>query len=162
MVRLRDLLNETIHLSVPDALNEMIVVDRVDCDHPVRTFLALGETSPSHATATGHAILAHMPVSEAEETMRGAHGEDRHETVTDPAELHAELGRVRDRGYAVDQNRYHPGVCTIAAPVLDMDGTPLAAVAVSLPDSRFDPGRLGELGQLVKDTGAEITAHHFG
>jgi IclR family acetate operon transcriptional repressor len=31
-----------------------------------------------------------------------------------------------------------------------------------MPDSRFDPGRLAELGRLVTDTAAEITARHLG
>ncbi|KOG34448.1 IclR family transcriptional regulator, partial [Streptomyces resistomycificus] len=48
MIRLRDRVNETIHLSVPDALHSMVVVDRVDCDHPVRTFHTIGDTSPLH------------------------------------------------------------------------------------------------------------------
>ncbi len=49
----------------------------------------------------------------------------------------------------------------IAAPVLDGDGMPVAAVSVSLPDSRFEPGRLAESGKLVTDTAAEITARHL-
>ena len=63
MIRLRDTVNETIHLSVPDALQCMVVVDRVDCDHAVRTFHAIGDTSPLHATATGRAVLAHLPTA---------------------------------------------------------------------------------------------------
>ncbi len=160
MIRLRDALNETIHLSVPDALQGMIVVDRVDCDHAVRTFHAIGDASPLHATAAGHAVLAHLPASDVDEFAAGileGYGE---ETITDPGELRAELRRVKDRGYAVNHNQYLQGVCAIAAPVLDGDGVPLAAVAVSLPDSRFDVGRLPELGRLVTDTAAEITARH--
>jgi IclR family acetate operon transcriptional repressor len=72
------------------------------------------------------------------------------------------LRRVRERGYAVNHNQYRPGVCAIAAPVLDGDGMPVAAVAVSMPDSRFDPGRLAELGRLVTGTAGEITARHLG
>ncbi|MDQ0681847.1 IclR family acetate operon transcriptional repressor [Streptomyces achromogenes] len=162
MSRLRDTLNETIHLTVPDALHGIVVVDRVDCDHAVRTFHAIGDISPLHATATGHAVLAHLPKSEIDELTAGALEGYGQETITDPAELRAELRRVRDRGYAVNHNQYRPGVCAIAAPVLDEDGTPLASVAVSMPDSRFDPGRLAELGQLVTDTAAEITARHLG
>ncbi|WP_035839457.1 IclR family transcriptional regulator [Kitasatospora azatica] len=161
MIRLRDALNETVHLSVPDALDGMVVVDRVDCDQAVRTFHAIGDTSPLHATAAGHAVLAHLPKSEVDEFETGmleGYGE---ETITDPAELRAELHRVRDRGYAVNQNQYLQGVCAIAAPVLDGDGVALAALAVSLPDSRFDPGRLTELGHLVATTAADITARHL-
>ncbi|AZM64630.1 MULTISPECIES: IclR family transcriptional regulator [unclassified Streptomyces] len=162
MLRLRDKVNETIHLSVPDALQCMVVVDRVDCDHPVRTFHAIGDTSPLHATATGHAILAHLPKSEVDELTAGTLERYGEETITDPVELRAELHRVRERGYAVNHNQFRPGVCAIAAPVLDEDGTPLATVAVSMPDSRFAPGRLAELGRLVTDAAAEITARHLG
>uniref|UniRef100_UPI0031E08AB5 hypothetical protein n=1 Tax=Streptomyces hawaiiensis TaxID=67305 RepID=UPI0031E08AB5 len=48
----------------------------------------------------------------------------------------------------------------MAAPVLDGDGVPLAAVAASLPESRFASGLLPELGRMVTDTAAEITARH--
>ncbi|MDX3312231.1 IclR family transcriptional regulator [Streptomyces sp. NPDC054884] len=162
MMRLRDALNETIHLSVPDALQCMVVVDRVDCDHPVRTFHTIGDTSPLHATATGRAVLAHLPKAEVDELTAGALEGYGEETITDPVALRAEIRRVRERGYAVNHNQYIQGVCAIAAPVLDGDGVPLAAVGISMPDSRFDPGRLAELGRRVTGTAAEITARHLG
>jgi IclR family acetate operon transcriptional repressor len=162
MMRLRDALNETIHLTVPDALHCMVVVDRVDCDHAVRTFHAIGDTSPLHATATGRAVLAHLPKSEVDELTAGTLEGYGEETITDPVALRAEIRRVRERGYAVNHNQYIQGVCAIAAPVLDGDGVPLAAVGISMPDSRFDPDRLAELGRRVTDTAAEITARHLG
>ncbi|CAL9654267.1 Transcriptional repressor IclR [Streptomyces sp. enrichment culture] len=157
MVRLRDALNETIHLSVPDALQCMVVVDRVDSDHPVRTFHTIGDTSPLHATAVGRAILAHLPKQDVEELI--AQGLERFTDTTpaDPDELRAELDRIRTDGYAVNRNQYRPGVCAIAAPILDEDGTPLASVAVSMPDSRFDAERLPEWSRMVAEAAAEIT-----
>jgi IclR family acetate operon transcriptional repressor len=53
-------------------------------------------------------------------------------------------------------------VCAIAAPVLDADGTPLAAVAVSMPDSRYGGSRLPEWGRRVADTAAEIMHRRSG
>jgi IclR family transcriptional regulator, acetate operon repressor len=162
MVQLRDKVNETIHLSVPDALQCMVVVDRVDCDHPVRTFHAIGDTSPLHATATGRAVLAHLPKQDIEELI--AQGLERYSETTpaDPEELRAELRRIRTDGYAVNRNQYRPGVCAIAAPILDEDGTPLATVAISMPDSRYDADELPEWGRLVADTAAEITGRRLG
>ncbi|MCX5419251.1 IclR family transcriptional regulator [Streptomyces sp. NBC_00078] len=161
MVRLRDTVNETIHLSVPDALHCMVVVDRVDCDHAVRTFHTIGDTSPLHATAAGNAVLAHLRKSEIAEVTAGTLEGYGEETITEPGQLRAELHRVRERGYAVNHNQYLQGVCAIAAPVLDGEDTPLAAVAISLPTSRFEAGRLPELGRLVAETAAEITARHL-
>ena len=162
MIRLRDALNETIHLSVPDAPQCMVVVDRVDCHHAVRTFYAIGDTSPLHATATGRAILAHLPKADVDELME--HGLERFSeaTPTEPDALRAELDRVRTDGYSVNQNQYRPDVCAVAAPILDEDGTPLAAIAVSMPDSRYDAERLPELGRLVADTAKEIAVRRNG
>ncbi|MFJ4978135.1 IclR family transcriptional regulator [Streptomyces coeruleorubidus] len=162
MVRLRDTVNETIHLSVPDALQCVVVVDRVDCDQAVRTFINIGDTSPLHATATGRAILAHLGRADIEELI--AHGLERFNdsTPTDAAELRAELERVRADGYAVNLNQYRPDVYAVAAPILDTDGTPLAAVAVSMPASRYEPDRLPEWGRLVADMATEIAARRLG
>ncbi|WP_461059847.1 IclR family transcriptional regulator [Streptomyces pseudoechinosporeus] len=162
MLRLRDTVNETIHLCVPDAPQCMVVVDRVDCDHVVRTYHAIGDTSPLHATATGHAVLAYLPKADIDEIVTRGLESYSDSTPTDPAQLRADLRRVRTDGYAVNRNQYLPGVCAIAAPVLDDDGSPLASVVVSMPDSRYDPERLPELGRLVAGAAAEITARRLG
>lgn len=162
MIRLRDKVNETIHLSVPDALQCMVVVDRVDCDHAVRTYHEIGDTSPLHATATGRAVLAHLPAADVDELIDRGLDSYSESTLTDPSELRTELKRVRANGYSVNRNQYRPDVCAIAAPILDTDGTPLAAVAISMPDSRYDPAKEPELGRLVTDTAAEVTARRLG
>ncbi|WP_118082211.1 IclR family transcriptional regulator [Streptomyces sp. CC0208] len=162
MIRLRDTVNETIHLSVPDALHSMVVVDRVDCDHPVRTFHTVGDTSPLHATAVGRAILAQLPKRDVEELIDQGLERFSDTTPADPDELRAELDRVRADGYAVNRNQYRPGVCALAASVLDENGTPLAAVAVSMPDSRYDADREPEWGRLVVGTAAEISGRLLG
>jgi IclR family acetate operon transcriptional repressor len=162
MVRLRDAVNETIHLSVPDALQCMVVVDRVDCDHAVRTFHTIGDTSPLHATAVGRAILAHTPRRDVEELLAGDLERFSDTTTVDPDELRAELDRIRTDGYSVNRNQYRPGVCALAAPILDEDGTPLAAVAISMPEARYDAERMPKWGRLVADTATEITQRRLG
>ncbi|WNM36585.1 IclR family transcriptional regulator [Streptomyces sp. Li-HN-5-11] len=162
MVRLRDTLNETVHLSVPDALQCMVVVDRVDSDHPVRTFHTIGDTSPLHATAVGRAVLAHLPKQDVEELITQGLERFSDTTPADGEELRAELDRVRADGYAVNRNQYRPGVCAIAAPILDEDGVPLASVAVSMPDSRFDERRLPEWGRMIAEAAADITDRRRG
>ncbi|WP_328347750.1 IclR family transcriptional regulator [Streptomyces violaceus] len=162
MVRLRDTVNETIHLSVPDALQYMVVVDRVDCSHAVRTFHTVGDTSPLHATATGRAVLAQLPKQDVEELIEQGLERFSDTTPADPDELRTELDRIRTDGYAVNRNQYRPGVCAIAAAVLDEDGCPLATVAISMPDSRYDEDRLPEWGRRVADTAAEVTGRRPG
>ncbi|MFF4272965.1 IclR family transcriptional regulator [Streptomyces sp. NPDC001536] len=162
MIRLRDTVNETIHLSVPDALQCVVVVDRVDCDHAVRTFHAIGDTSPLHATAAGRAILAHLPRRDVEELIAAGLERFSDTTPVEPDELRAELDRIRTDGYAINRNQYRPGVCAVAAAVLDEDGTPLAAVAISMPEARYDGEHAPKWGRLVADTAAEISQRRLG
>ncbi|MCX5419250.1 IclR family transcriptional regulator [Streptomyces sp. NBC_00078] len=162
MVRLRDTVNETIHLSVPDALHCMVVVDRVDCDHAVRTFHTIGDTSPLHATAVGRAVLAHLPPRDVDELITAGLERFSDTTPAEPDELRAELDRIRTDGYAINRNQYRPGVCAIAAAVLDEDGTPLAAVAVSMPEARYDSERAPKWGRLIADTAVEISQRRLG
>jgi IclR family acetate operon transcriptional repressor len=161
MIKLRDAMNETIHLSVPDGLECMVMVDRVDCHQAVRAFHQIGDVSPLHATAVGHAILAHLPAAEVNEVID--HGLDSYgeSTITDPQRLRAALAQVRQDGYAVNRNQYLVGVCAIAAPIFDENRAPLAAIAISMPDSRYDPQRLPDWARLVVDTAAEISARRL-
>lgn len=161
MVRLRDEVNETIHLCVPDGQHCVVVVDRIDSNQAVRTFHQIGDTSPMHATATGQAVLAHMPAEDVEAVI--AHGLQGYgpATITDPEELRRALELVRRDGYAINRNQYRPDVCAIAAPILDGDQSPVATLAISMPDSRFDPAKLEFWGRLVAGTAAEISARRM-
>lgn len=134
----------------------------MDSHHTLRTFYDIGATSPLHATATGRAILAHLPRVEVDELIAGGLEKFSESTPTEPAELHAALDRVRADGHSANLSQYRPDVCAVAAPILDEGGTPLASVGVSMSASRYDEARLPELGQLVADTAKEITALRLG
>jgi IclR family acetate operon transcriptional repressor len=161
MVRLRDEVNETIHLSVPDGLRCMVMVDRVDCAQAVRTFHQIGDISPIHATATGHAVLAHLTAAEVDEVIAAGLQRYGDQTITDADGLRAELDRVRCDGYALNLNQFMPDVCAIAAAILAHDGAPVAAVAISMPASRYDATRLVEWGALVRETAGEIATRRL-
>jgi IclR family acetate operon transcriptional repressor len=46
----------------------------------------------------------------------------------------------------------------IAAPLWDEHGEPWAAISLAGPTSRITPGRVAELGRLVRATAADLTA----
>jgi DNA-binding IclR family transcriptional regulator len=52
-------------------------------------------------------------------------------TITDPAALRAELEKVREQGYAVDDEEIAAGLHCIAVPVRAPDGRVLAAISAS-------------------------------
>jgi IclR family acetate operon transcriptional repressor len=156
MRELRDLTNETVHLSVPDSTNSMVLIDREDCTQTVRTFSPIGDLSPFHATATGLAVLAYMTEADADEILSRDLPKFSDTTPSDPAEIRLELERIRQRGYSVNLSQYRPAVCAIGAPVIDSDGAPAASICISMPESRYDPARLEEWGNAVAKAAAAI------
>jgi IclR family acetate operon transcriptional repressor len=137
MQELRDQVNETVHLSIPDGLNAMLLIDRVDCTQNVRTFSPIGDRSPIHATAIGMALMAHLSPDEVNAIIQ--HGLTRYtdNTITDPAVLRAELERVRERGYSLNLCCYRPAVCAVGAAILNSQGRPVGGLCISMPASRY-------------------------
>ena len=60
-------------------------------------------------------------------------------TITDPAELLAQLAEIRARGYAESNGERQVGASSVAAPVLDRNGNLLAVISVCGPEDRFQP-----------------------
>jgi DNA-binding IclR family transcriptional regulator len=107
-----------------------------------------------HFSATGKAILAHLP-RERVEWILDEYGLVRKtaNTITDPEELFAELERTRERGYSVNAEEEIEGIRAVGAPILAQDGEVLGSVSVSGPAHRLrQPEHRERLVKAVTDT----------
>ena len=95
-----------------------------------------------HTTALGKSMLAFMD-DERRRAILDAHGLPAvtEHTISDEKRLRAELDDIREHGYAVDDEERVKGMRCVAAPVVDTDGTVLAAVSISSPKSRMQGDR---------------------
>lgn len=125
---------------------EVLVVLTVEGDTPLKAAAQLGERMPVHATAAGKAIAANLSDTELDELL--GDGKLRMftpRTLSSPRRFRAELAKVREEGFSVALDEYHPGVFS-AAVALDRQlfGRPSALVAVlpSLLAPVDDPGKL--------------------
>ena len=147
---------ETIHLMVPDG-DEMVLIERLDSAHELRTFKPLGSRAPLHATSNGKSVLAHLPEAEREAYLAARLRPITAQTVTDPDELRARLAEIRARGYAINVAELHDGVTSVGAAVLDA-GRPVASLSISGPSSRIPADRHDEYGARVTAAAHRITA----
>jgi IclR family transcriptional regulator, acetate operon repressor len=159
MTMLRDATRETIHLSILDGLERIVLIDRMDCDQPVRTFNRLGSAGPLHVTAIGRSLLAAMSDADVERVI--ARGLDRitENTITDPDRLRGSIREIRELGYAVNIGENRANVCAVGAAVLGAGRKPVAGIAISMPDIRFDHRQVPHWGALVATTVTEIGAN---
>ncbi len=98
----------------------------------------VGVRLPAHITATGRAIMSALPQAQVRALFPDpAAFVSRHaEGPATLAQLTAVLAETRQRGYATEDGDVTPGFASIAAPVLDSAGYPVAAVAVTYESER--------------------------
>lgn len=147
---------ETVHLAVLDG-HEVIHLDMIDSQEPVRANTPLGGRAPAYCTATGKAMLAQLSEAELVRLLVDLKPFSA-STITDPVELMTDLADVRVNGYAINRGEFHESVWGLAAPitnVLSPEG--MAAVGVFGPRYRLEnEHRISELAILVKNAASEI------
>ncbi|HET9102514.1 MAG TPA: IclR family transcriptional regulator [Solirubrobacteraceae bacterium] len=113
----------------------------------------LGAQTPAHCTADGKVLIAFgaIPVPRGELETRTA------ATIVDADALDAELGSIRERGWAVSRGELEPGLHGIAAPVL-VGGVCVAAICVSGPEYRVAAHPLDELAAVVQAAAERLAA----
>lgn len=112
----------------------------------------IGPITEGHARGSGKLLLA-FASEEARERYLAAHPLTRitRRTITDREELLAEFERIRQLGYATDEEEYHEGVCCVAAPL----GGPTAphALVLSAPKQRYLEHREEYVQELLEAAG---------
>ncbi|HUI99898.1 MAG TPA: IclR family transcriptional regulator [Usitatibacter sp.] len=132
-----DEIGETCNLTMLVG-SEIVYIDRVETDWPLRMHLAPGSHVPSHCTATGKLLLSLLPERQMKALVRAAPLRRYTErTITDPAKLVAELVRTRRAGIGIDDEEFAAGMVAVAVPVLDERGRARAAIAVHAPAVRL-------------------------
>lgn len=149
---------ETVHFVQKDG-NYAVYIDKVESDqNSVRMVSKVGSRIPLFCSGVGKAMAAQM----TEEQVRKMWAESRiraltPHTIVDCEEYLKELKRVRENGYALDNEENELGVRCIAAGVADYKGRPKYAFSISAPVSRMDDRRVSELVQYVLKMKEEIT-----
>ena len=78
-------------------------------------------------------------------------------TLTGLPQLRKELERIREQGYALDQEEAVEGLRCVAGPVFNHTGQIVAAFSVAGPATRLTPARVPEIAQLVRETSQQIS-----
>lgn len=92
-----------------------------------------------HFSATGKAILAHLP-RERVEWIVDKYGlpQKTEKTITDRDALFEELEEIRERGYALNDEEEIKGLQAVGAPVLNRHDRVLGSISVSGPVRRMN------------------------
>ncbi|GAB4086207.1 IclR family transcriptional regulator [Myceligenerans cantabricum] len=147
-------LGETANLAMLD--HEMAVyVAQASSTHSMRMFTEVGRRVHLHCTGVGKMLLAALPEAQVRQIAQrtGLPAATEH-SITDVGALVAELGRIRERGYAIDDGEQEIGVRCFAVAV---PGAPLAtALSASGPAARVTPEFADDAVPVLREEAAKV------
>jgi IclR family acetate operon transcriptional repressor len=137
---------------------EAVFISQVESREVMRMIVRLGSRSPIHASGVGKALLANLPEPRVVRILQ-QRGLQRYteRSIDNPTQLHTELQRIRQLGYALDDEEHAVGLRCVASAIFDENGQALAAISLSGPKARITDNRLDELGIAVRQSADEIT-----
>jgi IclR family transcriptional regulator, acetate operon repressor len=124
------------HLWVPSYRSVVRVLHADGTMPPEGPAPELGAMLPAHACAPGKVLLAHRDVWR-ENLLSGPLERFNERTIVSREELHAEIERIKVRGYGIDRGEHRSDICGLAAPVV-VSGEAVAAVAVTCEPESLD------------------------
>lgn len=118
----------------------------------------VGSEAFPHCTATGKAIAANLPERELQQLLaKTGVWQFTDKTITDLGALRIHLRKVREEGYAVNDEEIYAGLRGLAAPVFDHRGLVVGSIGISGPVSRMTPEKLEESKQVVMNLARELS-----
>lgn len=156
MRTLVDQIGESCNLGILHDL-QILYLERVECDWPLRMQLHAGSRVPIHCTASGKLHLAQMNTRHRR-TLLNKLQLQRYtaNTLTDPAMLEEECKAIRATGISINREEYHLGLIGVAVPVSRSDGAMIATLAVHAPSFRMSIETALGYVELLRNAAADI------
>ena len=160
---LSDEVGHTSNMAVLDG-SDIVYVERCRTSrHGQREIdlnLHIGSRLPAYCTSMGKALLAFMPAEERDAVLASTNFSRRGpNTRTSRQALLKDLERVRESGIAVNDQELAYGLRSIAVPVRDTSGEPVAAINLAVHRTMVSLDDLiVRLGPALRRTADEISA----
>lgn len=146
------------HLVMIEEDHQVIYLDKVETQSTIRIYSRTGRKAPLHCTGVGKAILAYSSDEKLNDflsTKELFKLTDR--TITDATEFQNELEKVRQNGFAIDDEEHEEGIRCIAVPIFDHLGSATYAISITGTVPQMSEERLAEYLPILKQAGKEIS-----
>jgi DNA-binding IclR family transcriptional regulator len=152
----------TVHLAILEGA-EAVIIEKVEAPGMLRLATWVGRRLDANSSGVGKALLAFAPEGNCEKWFVG-HPMARHNknTISSLERLARELKKVRELGYAFEDEEGEIGFRCIGVPVYDSANRAIAAISVAGTTSQITNERVPRLISVVKATAQQISAHLGG
>lgn len=132
---------ETAHISILDN-HEVIYLQKVECNHPVRFLTHVGKRNPAYCTSSGKVLLSFSDKEVVDTIIANGLRRYTEHTITEPEILRTHLKQVREIGHSYSFEELSEGVNSVATPIFDYTGKIVAALSVVGPKQRIHSNKI--------------------
>jgi IclR family acetate operon transcriptional repressor len=156
MQRIVESLGESVNLAVLDGEEIVYVAQVQPSQNFMRMFTEVGRRAKPHTTAVGKAMLASWRADDVVDLLKRTGMPRRTEhTIVTPEDFLADLARVRERGYALDDGEQELGVRCVAVAV---PNAPRAmALSMSGPLPRMSDENVAKAAPMLQQAAQQIS-----
>lgn len=105
-----------------------------------------GSRLPAHCTSMGRVLLAYLPNEDMRDVLARSDLTPRApNSLHDPADIMAELARIRANGYATINQEVEQGLSSLAVPIYDARGRVVAALNTGMATPHATPGAIRDI-----------------
>jgi len=157
MKMLADQTGQTANLGILDKY-QVVHIEVVAPDRPLRFWASVGKRENAYVSALGKVLLTGLPDQSREFYLKQPREAITPRTIVQPEDLRAELARIDEVGFAIDNEESNAGVICIAAPIVDGKGRLVAAVSISGAQAEFEAnGSMEDFTMQVQKAAQEIS-----
>ncbi len=159
---LQDLMQQTgltVHLAILEGA-ETVIIEKIEAPGMLRLATWVGRRLDANSSGVGKALLAFADDGGYLKRF-AARPPARHNknTITSPERLSRELMKVRQLGYAYENEEGEIGFRCIGVPLYDSANRVIAAISVAGTTSQISDDRVKKLAKAVKESASQISAY---
>ncbi|SFP30041.1 transcriptional regulator, IclR family [Oscillibacter sp. PC13] len=152
---------ETAHCAV-EHQESVIYLDKVEATGSISINTQIGTQNYMHCTGVGKCILAYMPTDYQENILSAPLKTMTYNTITNSEQLREEIRKIRESGFAIDNEEVEVGLSCVAVPVFSAPDKVACSISISGMTPRVQIAMKNGLIEDLKHSAASISKSMFG
>jgi DNA-binding IclR family transcriptional regulator len=147
----------TAHLGVLEG-DQVVYIERMDVYSGIKLYSQIGIRVHAYCSSLGKCLLSNFSREELNKTLAAcSFNKFTPNTIASMEEMHEEIRKVRQQGWAMDNQEFDRNNRCVGAPIYDYRGEIVAAISASGPPTLLTTERVPGVAAYVMDKAAAIS-----
>ena len=149
-------IEETVSLSIPIG-TKLVYFDRIEFHWPMQLNLEAGDHLPLHASASGKLYLSSIEEEKVIQIFKNIKTpKTAKNTITDISQFKKEIKKIKNQGYAFDDEEWFNGMVGLSVPIFNSDEELCFCLSTHTAKSRKDINDLKKILSVMQSSASNL------